>query len=59
MPDYVSNVPISAPLYIATANPDVDLNGMKFSYDIGMFYVPNSVLQPLRLPPPAFLSNDV
>lgn len=52
MADYVSNCPISTPLHVATAKPDVDFNGVMFSYDIGLFYQQNTVLQPLTLPPP-------
>lgn len=52
MADYVSDCPISVPLYIPNVNPDVDLNGVMFSYDIGLVYQPTSVVQPLTLPPP-------
>lgn len=54
MADFFTNVPISMPLKIATAHADIDLNGMKFSYEIGMFFEPNSIVQPLRLPPSPF-----
>jgi hypothetical protein len=50
--DYASDCPISVPLYISTVDPDVNLNGMSFSYNIGLFYVPNTVIQPFKLPPP-------
>lgn len=52
MTDYVSNTPISVPLYIATARPDVDFNGFKFNYDIGLFFTPTTIVMPLTLPPP-------
>lgn len=50
--DYITNGPISVPLYIDTVSPDVDLNGFYFSYDIGMFFMPTTVQLPLKLPPP-------
>lgn len=52
MTDYVANTPISVPLHVNTARADVDLNGMKFSYDIGLFFTPHTVLQNLTPPPP-------
>lgn len=53
MTDYISNTPISVPLYVNTARPDVDLNGFKFSYDIGMFFTPTTIVMPFTLPPPS------
>ena len=52
MTDYVSNTPISAPIQVSNAKVDVDLNGMKFSYDIGFFFTDIPTQLPLRLPPP-------
>lgn len=52
MSDFISNTPISTALHIATAKADVDLNGMKFNYNIGLFYTPETILQPITLPPP-------
>jgi hypothetical protein len=51
MADYVSNTPISQAIHLPKIVADVDLNGLKFNYDIGMFYTQDSVLLPLKLPP--------
>lgn len=56
--DYFSDTPISTPLYIPTISADVDLNGLSFSYEIGLMFTPNSVSQPLKLPPP-FQGNNL
>jgi hypothetical protein len=47
---YVSNCPISMPVALRGINPDVDLNGLAFSYQWGMFYVTTVEETPLRLP---------
>lgn len=52
MSDYITDGPISVPLHIVGASPDVDLNGMKFSYDIGLFFTPVAAALPIKLPPP-------
>ena len=52
MADYIANGPISATNYIPNVDADIDLNGMKFSYAIGMFYTPESTTPTLKLPPP-------
>lgn len=52
MSDYVANGPISVPLYLPGVRPDVDLGGLKFSYEVGMFYTPESEVIAIRLPPP-------
>lgn len=53
--DYVTDGPISAPLYIPGCKADVDLGGLKFSYQHGIFYTPstgNMTTLPIKLPPP-------
>jgi hypothetical protein len=51
MADYITNGPVSVPLHVQGVTPDVDLNGVKFSYDIGMFYTPATTILPVKLPP--------
>lgn len=55
--DYFSDTPISRPLNVGI-EPDVDLNGMSFSYTIGLFFhkVPDQI--PIKLPPP-FQGNNL
>jgi hypothetical protein len=48
--NYVATGPISVPLSV-NLNPDVDLNGLKFSYQHGIFYSPVSQNVTLKLPP--------
>ena len=50
--DFVCNGAVSGPIYLPGVEPDVDLNGVKFSYAIGLFYTPNSKPLPFQLPPP-------
>jgi hypothetical protein len=52
MSDYVANGPISVPLYLTGVRADVDLGGLKFSYQVGMFYTPEVDVIPVTLPPP-------
>lgn len=49
--NYVATGPISVPLSV-NLKPDVDLNGMKFSYQHGIFFSPVSENINLTLPPP-------
>lgn len=49
--NYIATGPISVPLSV-NLSPDVDLNGMKFSYQHGIFYSPVSQNVTLQLPPP-------
>ena len=48
--NYVSNGPVSGPIYIPEVDADVDLNAFKFSYQIGMFFTPETQSIPLTLP---------
>jgi hypothetical protein len=48
--NYIATCPISVPLS-TNLTADVDLNGMKFSYDHGIFYSPVSQHVTLQLPP--------
>lgn len=48
--NFVATGPISTPLSV-NLSPDVDLNGMKFSYEHGIFYSPVSQYVTLQLPP--------
>lgn len=50
--DYVSDTPISRAISIPNIEPDVNLNGVSFSYQIGMFYADNPAPVQLKLPPP-------
>lgn len=52
MPDFIANTQISVPLQVQGVKPDVDLNGLKFSYEIGVFYDPAPTLITMTLPPP-------
>ncbi len=50
--DWISNGPISTPIHIPDMEPDIDLNGMKFNYDIGVFFTPSDEMPiTLKLPP--------
>jgi hypothetical protein len=51
-PGYVTNGEISGPAFLAGLNLDVDLGGLKFSYQWGPFYVPVAQELPIKLPPP-------
>lgn len=51
MADWVSDGPISVPLHVEGLKPDVNLGGLKFSYEQGFFYVPETEYKPFRLPP--------
>lgn len=50
-PNYVATGPVSVPLSV-NLKPDIDLNGMKFSYQHGIFFSPVSQALNLTLPPP-------
>lgn len=54
---FISNGPVSGPLNVVNASPDVDFNGVKFSYDIGLFFDPVIAPLPLKLPPPFSAGN--
>ena len=52
MADWVSNGPISTPILLPDIEPDTDFNGVKFNYNIGVFFVPSDeMVLPLTLPP--------
>lgn len=38
MASFVSDTPVSGPLYVPHAKPDVDLNGIGWSYQYGMVF---------------------
>ena len=51
MPDeYVANCQISMPIAIPNVTPEIDLNGVMFSYTQGLMYLPGDVDPPMRLP---------
>lgn len=52
MPEWVADCPISMPLYLPGVRAEVDMGGLKFSSDVGIFYTPSSQLLPIKLPPP-------
>lgn len=52
MADYITNTNISVPLADARLKADVDLGGLKFSYDYGVFYEVSDTPLPITLPPP-------
>lgn len=52
MSDYIADGPVSVPLVVPGIEADVNLGGLKFSYDLGMFYTPETEMLPIRLPPP-------
>ena len=47
---FVANCPISMPVALRNIQPDVDLNGLMFSYQWGMMYVTTMDEVPLQLP---------
>jgi hypothetical protein len=49
--DFVTNAQISVPLK-TNLTADVDLGGLKFSYNGGIFYEPTDVFMPIKLPAP-------
>ena len=50
MAAYASNCPISGPVSVGVT-PDVDFNGVQFSYQMGMMFPPEAVLEvPMKLP---------
>lgn len=51
MATYMSNTPISGPLWVPYAKPDVDLNGIGWSYQYGMVFNAPERDEPIRLPP--------
>lgn len=50
MASYVSNTPISGPIWIPYAKPDVDMNGIGWSYQYGMVFNAPEDDVPFRLP---------
>ena len=50
MAEYVSNAPVSRPLKLRGITPEIDLNGVMFSYDQGLCYNPTDEILPMRLP---------
>lgn len=52
MADYVTNAQISVPLHVPGLRADVDLGGLKFSYQHGIFYEVGATQLPITMPPP-------
>jgi hypothetical protein len=52
MGDFIANTQISVPLSDPRLKADVDLNGLKFSYQFGMFYEASETYLPITMPPP-------
>jgi hypothetical protein len=50
MSNYVSNTPISQPISLNNVTADVDLNGVMFSFQIGLIYAPQQDFSPLTAP---------
>lgn len=50
MTDFVSNGPISMPIKLRGVTPEVDMNGLCFSYQWGLVYNPPETVVPLQLP---------
>lgn len=49
--DYASNCPVSWPISFPNLNPEVNANGVMFSYQIGLVYNSPDEVVPLRTPP--------
>jgi hypothetical protein len=47
---YMSNTPISGPIWHSFAKPDVDLNGIGWSYQYGMVFNAPEREEPIKLP---------
>lgn len=47
---FVANCPISMPVPLRDIVPEVDMNGLMFSYQWGMVYASTMEPTPLRLP---------
>ena len=56
--DWISNAPISSPIHLPDVPVDVDFNGVKFNYDIGVFFTPSDEMV-LPLTPPPFYGEGV
>jgi hypothetical protein len=56
MADYITNTQISVPLNTGL-KADVNLNGLMFSYEHGMFYQVTTQQIPITLPPPFRTDN--
>lgn len=50
MASYISNCPISGPIWIPYAKPDVDLNGIGWNYQWGLAFNASEPEIPIRLP---------
>lgn len=46
----MSNTPISGPLFVPYAKPDVDMNGIGWSYKYGMVFNAPEAEEPIKLP---------
>jgi len=51
MAKWVADCTVSQPLYLPGVKPEVDMGGLKFSSQIGIFYTPTSGVLPIKLPP--------
>lgn len=52
MADFYANTQISVPIRDPRLKADVDLGGLKFSYQYGMFYEVSETYLPITMPPP-------
>lgn len=50
MANYMSNTPISGPLWVPYAQPDVNLNGLGWNYQFGMVFNAPETDEPIKLP---------
>lgn len=50
MTTYMSNTPISGPVWVDYAKPDVDMNGMGWNYQYGMVFNKPEKEEPIKLP---------
>ena len=51
MAEWVADCTVSQPLHLPGIKPEVDMGGLKFSSQIGIFYTPTSGVLPIKLPP--------
>lgn len=50
MSNYVANCPVSMPINTPGVRPEVDMNGLMFSYECGLMYVTEIDEAPIREP---------
>lgn len=54
---YFTNTKVSGPIDIPGLKSDVDLNGLQFSYEYGVFFAPVGKQLPITMPPPFDMRN--